>query len=222
MTPGQVVTAALSGGVGAEKDKVRPVVVLRDHGRTVLGVALTDARKTRIPTHALIRGYTSGTQVKDALVTTEHAWSLDPSRITPRPDARPLTRDELVAVGRCFRLAVGLTAGRAPPAPPKFARGDLVEVDFSGAVGAEASGQTPAVVLSNDVGNYFGRTLLVAPILPPAAAADAVLGCPCPSGTLDLGRLRIVDMDRVVSGPTERMADAVLAEAARTLAAVVP
>ncbi|MEZ4239226.1 MAG: type II toxin-antitoxin system PemK/MazF family toxin [Myxococcota bacterium] len=87
MQHGDVLTAHLTGGVGAEKDKIRPVVVVHDAGRTVLAVAVTDARKRRVATHALLRGYASGTQVKDALVACEHAWSLDPTRLEARGDA---------------------------------------------------------------------------------------------------------------------------------------
>lgn len=221
MNPGDVVTAAMSGGVGAEKDKVRPMVVACDAGRTVLVVAITDAGKKRLPTHALLQGYSSGTQVKDALATCEHAWFLDPSRLTPRVDARPLTAAEVRSVGRCLRIALALSPGRAPPGTPRFPRGAIVGVDFSGGIGAELDAEYPALVLSNDVGNYFGRTLLVAPILDAARAADAVIPVAVASGVLDLGRLRIADFDRV-TGVRGAATAADVANASAELARRVP
>lgn len=221
MNPGEVVTAAMSGGVGAEKDKVRPMVVVHDAGRTVLVVAITDAGKKRLPTHALLQGYSSGTQVKDALATCEHAWFLDRSRLTPRTDARRLTAAEVRSVGRCLRIALALSAGRAPPGPPRFPRGAIVGVDFTGGIGAELDAEHPALVLSNDVGNYYGRTLLVAPILDGSAAADAVLPVPLSSGVVDLGRLRIADFDRV-TGVRGTATDADVRDASARLSLIVP
>jgi mRNA-degrading endonuclease toxin of MazEF toxin-antitoxin module len=217
MQPGQVVTAHLTGGVGAEKDKSRPVVVVCDAGRTVLAVAVTDARKKRVPTHARLCGYASGTQVKDALVACEHAWFLDPSRLEPRADARDLTEAELRDVGRCLRIALALAPVRPPPAAPRYRRGAWVTVDLAGALGAEAQGRTGAVVLSNDAGNYFGRTFLVAPV----AAADAVLPVMLASDTVDLGRMRVVDVERIVASVADPLPGA-LAPVDAALEAILP
>jgi mRNA-degrading endonuclease toxin of MazEF toxin-antitoxin module len=172
-------------------------VVIHDAGSTALVVAVTDARKKRLPTHALVRGFSSGTQVKDALVTCEHAWFLDPVRLQERPGAGALGPDERLAVGQCLRIALGLAPSRPPPEAPKWGRGSLLRVDFSGGVGRELTGEHPAVVLSNDAGNYFGRTLLVAPRLGPDDIAGAVILVALPSGPIDLGRLRVVDLERV-------------------------
>jgi mRNA-degrading endonuclease toxin of MazEF toxin-antitoxin module len=220
MQPGQVVTAHLSGGVGAEKDKSRPVAFVYDAGPTALVLAVTDARKKRIPTHALIKGYSSGTQVKDALVTCEHAWFVDPTRLEARPDARSLTADELRSVGQCLRLALALGPGphRAPPAPPVHRRSALIRVDFAGGIGAEANGVHTAAVLSNDVGNYYGRTLLVAPFV----AGDAVAPVETAHGVLDLGRMRVVDVDRVIEPSGDALDAAALAAVAERLEAILP
>lgn len=218
MKPGHVVTAHLTGGVGAEKDKSRPVVVVHDAGRTVLVVAVTDARKKWVPTHARLKGYASGTQVKDALVACEHAWFVDPSRLEPRDTARDLTDAELQQVGKCLRIALSLVPVRSPPGTPPYARGARVTVDFAGALGAEVHGQREAVVLSNDAGNYFGRTFLVAPV----AADDPVLPVRIGSDTIDLGRMRVADVERIVgSGGSSFGADA-LSPVAAALEAVLP
>lgn len=217
MTPGTVVTARLSGGVGAEKDKIRPVLVVHDTGATVLVLAITDAHKKRIPTHALIQGYTSGTQVKDALVTCEHAWFLDPGRLEPRQGARALTDDELGSVGRCLRIALGMRPIRPPPGRPDVPRGSIVQVDFAGGVGLELSTPHRALVLSNDAGNYFGRTLLVAPFVD-----TAIVGVPLSEGTLDLGRLRIVDVDRLRSGILGTTEPGALQQVEATLEGLLP
>ena len=217
MTPGTVVTVRLSGGVGAEKDKIRPALVVHDAGPTVLILAITDAQKRRIPTHALIQGYTSGTQVKDALVTCEHAWFLDPSRIEPRSGARDLTEDELGLVGRCLRIALGLRASRPPPGRPDTPRGSVIEVDLFGGVGAEPSALHRALVLSNDAGNYFGRTLLVAPFVD-----SAIVGVPLASGTLDLARLRIVDVDRIQGGILDTIEGDALQQVEAVLEGLLP
>lgn len=198
MNRGDVVTADLEGGVGAEKGKVRPVVVVRDHGPTVLVVAVTDARKKRLPTHAALGAWESGTTVKDALATCEHAWSLDPSRLTERAGAATLTAAQLTDVGRALRIAFGLAPPRPTPGVPKYRRGAWIDVDYGPARGAEPAGTLPSLVLSNDTGNWFGRTLLVAPRVAAPIAGVAV------SGTeVDLGRIRVVDMDRVAADPTQ-------------------
>ena len=44
----------------------------------------------------------------------------------------------------------------------KFQRGDIFFTRFDNAIGSEQSGNRPAVVLQNDVGNYHSPTLIVA------------------------------------------------------------
>ena len=51
--------------VGGEKAGEHPAVVLGSFGSIVLVAPLTDAGKTRLPTHHLIQQYDSGTQVND-------------------------------------------------------------------------------------------------------------------------------------------------------------
>lgn len=46
----------------------------------------------------------------------------------------------------------------------KYRRGDIYLVDLGTNIGSEQSGCRPALVLQNDVGNYYGPTLIVAPI----------------------------------------------------------
>jgi mRNA-degrading endonuclease toxin of MazEF toxin-antitoxin module len=196
MQPGEVVTADLTGGVGAEKDKLRPVVVVRVHGPTTLVVAVTDARKKRLPTHASLGRYGSGTTVKEALATCEHAWSLDGSRLAERAGAQPLTAAQLAAVGNCLRIAFGLTPPRPTPGIPKYRRGAVADVDFGVATGGEPAGVLPSLVLSNDTGNWYGQHLLVAPIVD-----AAVVGVDSVAGTVDLGRIRVVDLQRMRGDP---------------------
>ena len=154
---------------------------------SVLVLPLTDARKRRLPTHVLLRDYASSTQRKDARVTCEHAWSVDAGRVEVG-SARPLTPDERAEVARALRLTLGLIELQPPPRRPAEPRGSRVEVDFGRGHPSEATGVRQAIVLSNDVGNYFGRTLLVAPVHPDDAEPA------------DLSRLRVVDRERL-SGP---------------------
>ena len=44
----------------------------------------------------------------------------------------------------------------------KFQRGDIFFTRFDNATGSEQSGNRPAVVLQNDVGNFYSPTLIVA------------------------------------------------------------
>lgn len=43
-------------------------------------------------------------------------------------------------------------------------RGDIFYADLSGSVGSEQGGLRPVVVIQNDKGNRFSKTLIVAPI----------------------------------------------------------
>lgn len=203
--------------MGAEKGKTRPVVVVRITRQTTLVVAVTDARKRRLPTHVLLRGFDSGTSVKDALVTCEHAWSLDPSRLSLRAETRSLSEVERRGVGLCLRVALSLVPSRAPPAPPKHPRGAVIRVDFSGGMGAEAAGIQPALVVSNDAGNYYGRTMLVAPLI----YGEAVWPSPGRAPAIDLGRLRVIDRDRV-RGEGEGLGAEILSEIDEDLEAFIP
>ena len=47
----------------------------------------------------------------------------------------------------------------------KFQRGDIFFTRFDNAIGSEQSGNRPAVVLQNDVGNFYSPTLIVATLI---------------------------------------------------------
>lgn len=51
----------------------------------------------------------------------------------------------------------------------KFQRGDIFFTRFDNATGSEQSGTRPAVVLQNDVGNFYSPTLIVATLTSKAA-----------------------------------------------------
>ena len=51
----------------------------------------------------------------------------------------------------------------------KFQRGDIFFTRFDNAIGSEQSGNRPAVVLQNDVGNFYSPTLIVATLTSEAA-----------------------------------------------------
>lgn len=51
----------------------------------------------------------------------------------------------------------------------KFQRGDIFFTRFDNAIGSEQSGNRPAVVLQNDVGNFYSPTLIVATLTSKAA-----------------------------------------------------
>ena len=51
----------------------------------------------------------------------------------------------------------------------KFQRGDIFFTRFDNATGSEQSGNRPAVVLQNDVGNFHSPTLIVATLTSKAA-----------------------------------------------------
>lgn len=45
-----------------------------------------------------------------------------------------------------------------------YKRGDIVLVDFEGAVGSEQRGTRPALIIQNNIGNLHSPTVLVAPL----------------------------------------------------------
>lgn len=51
----------------------------------------------------------------------------------------------------------------------KFQRGDIFFTRFDNAIGSEQSGNRPAVVLQNDVGNFYSPTLIIATLTSKAA-----------------------------------------------------
>ena len=51
----------------------------------------------------------------------------------------------------------------------KFQRGDIFFTRFDNAIGSEQSGNRPAVVLQNDVGNFYSPTMIVATLTSKAA-----------------------------------------------------
>ena len=63
----------------------------------------------------------------------------------------------------------------------KFQRGDIFFTRFDNAIGSEQSGNRPAVVLQNDVGNFYSPTLIVA-TLTSKAAKKVYPADPLPAG----------------------------------------
>jgi mRNA-degrading endonuclease toxin of MazEF toxin-antitoxin module len=202
VTVGEIVTLDPTGAVGAEKAKTRPAVVLHVFGATVLVVPVTDARKSRLPTHYLLRGYDSGTQAKDALVTCEHLMCVAPARLSRRAAAAVLTPADLAEVKHRVRLAVALEqVPTPPPGSPKLKRGSFVSVDFLRGVPPEPTGVAWSLILSNDTGNYFGRHYIVAPVVVEPVMGVSVTPLPVgAAGAVDLGRMRVVDHDRLAAG----------------------
>lgn len=201
MDRGTVVTLSVGNAVGGEKRGSHPAVVISDFGRCLLVVPMTDADKSRLPTHYLLRDFASGTQTKDALVTCEHAISVDPSRIEQREGAAVIGPSEVAGIVKALDIAVGLAATPTkPPAQPQHRRGGFVTVDFGTGAGVEPDGPVLALVVSNDTGNYFGRHFLVAPIAGSEPVQPVPLGnCPPTGepGAIDIALLRVVDRDRL-------------------------
>jgi mRNA-degrading endonuclease toxin of MazEF toxin-antitoxin module len=128
---GEAVTLTVDNAVGGEKQGSRPAIVLRDFGPAILVAPLTDAEKRKLPTHHLIRNYSSGTQTKDALITCEHAISVHPSRLSSRPGAEPMAQADLDGIRTAFRIALALApVPKSPPSQPALRRGFFVQVDF--------------------------------------------------------------------------------------------
>ena len=63
----------------------------------------------------------------------------------------------------------------------KFQRGDIFFTRFDNAIGSEQSGNRPAVVLQNDVGNFYSPTLIVA-TLTSKSAKKVYPADPLPAG----------------------------------------
>lgn len=202
MNPGDVVTLTVGNAVGGEKRGSHPAVVVRNFGPAVLVVPLTDAGKSRLPTHHLIPSFSSGTQTKDALATCEHAISVHPSRLSARPGAAPVSQADLQGIRSALRVAVALApVPKSPPSPPTMGRGAFVQVDFGQGQAPEPSGVLWALILSNDTGNYYGRHYLVAPLAGSVpVGAVSLAACPPTSapGQVDVGLLRVVDQGRLV------------------------
>jgi mRNA-degrading endonuclease toxin of MazEF toxin-antitoxin module len=201
MDRGAVVTLNVDHAVGGEKRGSHPAVVVSDFGPCVLVVPMTDANKSRLPTHHLVRNFASGTQTKDALVTCEHAMSVDPSRLEQREGAAGLAPSEVAGIVKAFEIAVGLAATPTkPPAQPQHRRGDFVMIDFGSGAGIEPSRVVSALIVSNDTGNYFGRHFLVLPVVGPNRVQPVRVGTRLSSGdpeAVDVALVRVVDRDRL-------------------------
>ena len=73
-----------------------------------------------------------------------------------------------------------------------------MQLDFGEAPTPEAAGRTLALVVSNDVGNHYGETLMVLPVAEvPHHRVDV------PGGPVDLGRLRVADRSRLRKPPAD-------------------
>jgi mRNA-degrading endonuclease toxin of MazEF toxin-antitoxin module len=106
--PGDVVTLSVNNAVGGEKRGAHPAVVMWSFSTTALVVPLTDAQKSRLPTHHLIPDYPSGTQTKDALATCEHAISVHSSRLSARTGASPMPTRDFQGILKALRVALAI------------------------------------------------------------------------------------------------------------------
>jgi mRNA-degrading endonuclease toxin of MazEF toxin-antitoxin module len=201
MDRGTVVTLNVNKAVGGEKRGSHPAVVVSDFGPCVLVVPVTEANKSRLPTHHFLRNFASGTQIKDALVTCEHAMSVDPSRLEQREGAAALGPPQVPGIVKVLEIAVGIApTPTKPPAQAQHRRGAFVTVDFGSGAGIEPSGVVSALIVSNDTGNYFGRHFLVVPVAGPNPVRPVRLAS-WPSSdepeAVDIALLRVVDRDRL-------------------------
>ncbi|MDG2990805.1 type II toxin-antitoxin system PemK/MazF family toxin [Candidatus Synechococcus calcipolaris G9] len=85
-----------------------------------------------------------------------------------------------------------------------YKRGEIWWVDLRPAVGYETAKKRPCLILQNDVGNTFGNTTIIAPIMPGIKTFPFVVNIvPTPENRLDKERhinfsqLRAVDYQRV-------------------------
>lgn len=82
-------------------------------------------------------------------------------------------------------------------------RGDVFYADLTGSVGSEQGGLRPVVVIQNDKGNRFSKTLIIAPISSKLAKPPIPTHVMIPSTTLDrvsmilLEQIRTIDKQRL-------------------------
>lgn len=221
MNVGEVVTFVDTEAIGAEKKKDRPVVIVCDFGKTMLIAPITDANKKALPTHHYIGKYASGTSVKPALVTTEHARSVPPSLLQPRPGAAGLKAD-IPKIRFRLRLALGLESVLKPPNEPSFPRGSRVKADFGAQAAPLVTDLQEAIVLSNDQGNYFGQHFLVAPVLEADGLCPIRAQAGAQSIVLDFGQLRVVDASRMKAKLDGRLAPACMKVIDDCIAELIP
>ena len=86
-------------------------------------------------------------------------------------------------------------------------RGEVYDVAFDPVVGSEIGKRRPAVIVSNDTGNQYARTVTVVPITSATPRRNYPFEVPLPGGTAGLTRdsrakcdqIRSVDKQRVLA-----------------------
>lgn len=85
-----------------------------------------------------------------------------------------------------------------------YKRGEIWWVDLDPTVGSETSKLRPCLILQNDIGNQFGQTTIVAPIMPGTKTFPFVVNVKSTPGNclkgerhVNLSQLRAVDAQRV-------------------------
>lgn len=88
----------------------------------------------------------------------------------------------------------------------EYRRGDIYLADLDPTVGSEIGGVRPVLVLQNNTGNHYGRTIIVAPLtsntykkasLPTHFILEKGNGLRCPSIVM-MEQLRTLDKHRVI------------------------
>ncbi|MBV9385694.1 MAG: type II toxin-antitoxin system PemK/MazF family toxin [Chroococcidiopsidaceae cyanobacterium CP_BM_ER_R8_30] len=85
-----------------------------------------------------------------------------------------------------------------------YRRGEIWWVDLRPIIGSETDKKRPCLILQNDVGNQYGTTTIIAPILPGTRAYPFVVNVK-PTATnklkgmrhINLSQMRVVDAQRI-------------------------
>lgn len=128
---------------GNEKAKARPGILAAIHDNWGTVIPLT-SRNPSQPTH--VATFVLG---KKGIAACEHPTSFLLKNLGDY--GRSVPPSVVSQVKQALRVALGLEIVREPPGVPRFFRGSLV-----GVFGRKW------MVVSNDLGNYYGRTLIVA------------------------------------------------------------
>lgn len=108
---GEMYYADLSPVIGSEQGGIRPVLIIQNnignlYSPTVIVAAMTGKveRKTKLPTHYIVNGY-SGLQ-EDSIVLLEQIRTIDKSRL--KSYIGQIRPDDMERVNQCLAVSVGL------------------------------------------------------------------------------------------------------------------
>ncbi len=168
---GEIYYADLDPVVGSEQMGTRPVLILQNNvgnhfARTVIVAPITSRihAKSKLPTHSYIGMI--GRMKYPSVVMLEQLRTLDKRGYTEVPERtkRAITAKSGWRTQSDFLHSRSKRQRRRFYMSRTYLRGEIYYADLDPVVGSEQMGTRPVLILQNNVGNHFARTVIVAPI----------------------------------------------------------